>query len=152
MVDHMKASGGMSSGGPGIVVLSPSLDVLHMNRQSQVLMCNIVSNAPEGSRSHNLIGVIHPVLIDLADKTLHVLRDCYDMGWKGPFEVRHVAEGTHTRVLIRGIGLPNANGLQDSRIVLVLAELSVEQILRDLPWNTRLEPQQEPQVTSSVVP
>jgi len=54
MVDQVTESqNGMSdgevlSGRPGIVVLSPSLQVLHMNRQAQILIRDMASTVLEG--------------------------------------------------------------------------------------------------------
>jgi hypothetical protein len=132
----------MSSGGPGIVVLSPSLEVLHMNRQTRLLISGLVPSALEGQQPNNQTGVLPPILIDLAVEILNVLRSRHEMSRKGQFEVRHVADSLDKRVLIRGIGLPSTNRLRDSRIVFVLAELSVDHI-NDLGF-----PRRHPEILS----
>jgi hypothetical protein len=130
MVDQVEASrSGMNSEGPGIVVLSTSGNILHMNCQTQLLMCDVMSGALKSQRPNNLRGVLHPILIELAETILTVLQSRKD-SQKGQFEIRHVVEGPDKRVLIRGIGLPSANGLKASRIVLVLVERSLGQRLQ----------------------
>ena len=39
---------------------------------------------------------------------------------KGQFEIRHSANGSSKPVLIRGVGVPNGEGVAQARIVLLL--------------------------------
>ena len=58
MVDQMevsqqdRSSGKFLSRGPGIAVLSPSLQVLYMDRQAQILISDFVPTTPEAQRSN----------------------------------------------------------------------------------------------------
>jgi len=129
MVDQVEGSqqciesGTVISGGPGIVVLSPSLEVLHMNRQAIKLAGMFSPAESRGQELNHSTSVLTPPLTNLAGEILNALRRCNETTDKGQCEIRHVAGNLGKRVLIRGIGVPSVNGLRDSRIVLVLAEM-----------------------------
>lgn len=130
MVDRVKesqsdmSSGKVLSGGPGIVVLSPSLEVLHMNRQSHLLISDLVPTTPEAQQPNHRTDVLPPALINLAGEILRVLRRRHERSEKGQFEIRHAANGSGKPVFIRGVGVPNGHGVEHARIVLVLTETS----------------------------
>jgi hypothetical protein len=116
--------GKVLSGGPGIVVLSPSLQILHMNRQA-IKMASVLSSAnSDGQQPNNPTEVLPPTLINLAGEILRVLRSRHEMSEKGQFEIRHSANESGKPVLIRGVGVPNAHGVQHARVVLILTESS----------------------------
>ena len=118
------SSGKVLSGSPRIVVLSPSLQILHMNRQAHLLISNLVPNTPEAQQPNNRTGVLPPALINLASEIIRVLRSRHERSEKGQFEIRHVANGSGKPVSIRGMGVPNGHGVEYARIVLVLTEAS----------------------------
>ena len=120
---HSLSRGAVLSGGPGIVVLSPSLEVLHMNRQALKLAGMLGTAEPRGQELNHSTSVLTPPLTNLAGEVLNALRRANETTDKGQFEIRHVAGNLGKRVQMRGIGVPSVNGLRDSRIVLVLAEM-----------------------------
>jgi len=130
MVDQVEesqqcpSSGTVLSGGPGIVVLSPSLEVLHMNRQAIKLAGMLDPAEPRGQELNHSTSVLTPPLTNLAGEILNALRRYNETTGKGQCEIRHIADNLGKRVLIRGIGVPSVNGMRDSRVVLVLAEMS----------------------------
>jgi hypothetical protein len=130
MVDQVKQSqSGMSngkvlSGGPGIVVLSPSLQILHMNRQAHLLISDLAPTTPEAQQPNHRTDILPPALINLAGEILRVLRIRYEMSEKGQFEIKHASNGFGKPVCIRGVGLPNGPGVEHARIVLVLTGTS----------------------------
>ena len=130
MVDQVKESqndmsnGKVLSGSPGIVVLSPSLQVLHMNRQAHLLISDLVPTTPEAHRPNNRTGVLPPALINLAGEIIRVLRSRHERSEKGQFEIWHVANGFGKSVSIRGVGVPNGHGEEHARIVLLLTGAS----------------------------
>ncbi|MCI0427306.1 MAG: hypothetical protein L0Z46_04755 [Nitrospiraceae bacterium] len=130
MLDQVKesqndmTSGEVLSGGPGIVVLSPSLQILHMNRQAIKLASLLGSAEPKDQQPYDPTGVLSPPLTDLAGEILRVLRSRHEMSEKGQFEIRHAANGSGKQVSIRGVGVPNGQGVEHARIVLVLTEKS----------------------------
>lgn len=117
-------SGQVLPGGPGIVVLTPSLEILHMNRQAIKLAGMFGPAQPEDQELNHSARVLIPPLINLAGTILDALRRGNETTDKRQSELHHVAISLGKRVLIRGIGVPSAKGLQDSRIVLVLDEMS----------------------------
>jgi hypothetical protein len=128
MLDHVKesqsdmSSGKVLPGGPGIVVLSHSMEVLHMNRQAIKLAGLLSSAGPRGQQPNDPTGVLPPPLTDLADEILSVLQSRHGMSEKGQFEIRHSANESGNPVCIRGVGVPNGHGVEHARIVLVLTE------------------------------
>jgi hypothetical protein len=118
------SSGEVLFGGPGIVVLSALLKILYMNRQAHVVIDDLVSTTPETHQPNNRTGVLPPALINLAGEILRVLRSRHEMSVKGQFEIRHTANGSGKPVSIRGMGVPNGQGVEHARIVLVLTETS----------------------------
>jgi hypothetical protein len=115
-------SGKVLFGGPGIVVLSPSLQVLYMNRQAHLLISDLAPTTPAEQQPNNRTDVLPPVLINLSREILSVLRSRHGIGEKGQFEIRHVANWSGKPVFIRGVGVPNGLGVQHARIVLLLTE------------------------------
>ena len=126
MVDQVKESqsnmsrGTVLSGGPGIVVLSPSMKILHLNRQARFLINGLASTTSEAQQPNNRTGILPPALINLAGEIFSVLRSRHEMKEKGQFEIQHSANGSGKPVLIRGVGVPNGHGVEQARIVLLL--------------------------------
>ena len=130
MVDQGKepqsnmSSGKVLLGRPGIVVLSPSLEVLHMNRQAHLLISDLVPTTPEAQQPNHRADLLPPALINLAGEILGMLRRRHEMSEKGEFEIRHSANESGKPVCIRGVGVPNGHGVESARIVLVLTGTS----------------------------
>lgn len=130
MVDEATAdqndmiSGQVLSRGKGIVVLSSSLQILHMNRQAIKLAGMFGPPEPGGQKLNHPARVLISPLTNIADTILKALRRGNETTGKGQSGLHHVVSILGKRVMIRGIGVPSAKGLQDSRIVLVLDELS----------------------------
>jgi hypothetical protein len=120
------SNGEVLSGKPGIVVLSPSLQILHLNRHAQFLIGGLASTTSEAQQPNNRTDILPPVLINLAGEILSVLRSRHEMKEKGQFEIRHSANGSGKPVLIRGVGVPNGQGVEHARILLVLTETSAD--------------------------
>jgi hypothetical protein len=121
---HDMSSGKVLSDGPGIVVLAPSMQILHLNRQAQSLIGDLASATPEAQQPNHRMDVLPPVLINLAGEILSVLRSRHEMSEKGQFEIRHCANGLGRPVFIRGVGVPNGQGVAHARIVLLLTGMS----------------------------
>ena len=118
------SNGKVLLGGPGIVVLSPSLQVLHINRQAHLLICDLVPTIPEAQHPNHRTDVLPPALINLAGEILSVLRSRHKISEKGQFEIRHSANESGKPVFIRGVGVPNGHGVEHARIVFVLSGTS----------------------------
>ncbi|HEV8328726.1 MAG TPA: hypothetical protein VGQ08_14705 [Nitrospiraceae bacterium] len=118
------SSGKVLLGRPGIVVLSPSLEVLHINRQAHVLICDLAPTTPEAQHPNRRTDVLPPALINLAGEILRVLRSRLEINEMRQFEIRHSTNETGKPVFIRGVGVPNGHGVDHARIVLVLTGTS----------------------------
>src|ERR1041384_7148613 len=93
--------------GSGIVVLSASMQLLHMNRQATELAKKI--NAVEHGRTTTISahGVLPTALTELCAeiiKALHIRTEAKD--WE-QFELKRVAGHPDQPVLLRGFGLPD---------------------------------------------
>jgi hypothetical protein len=121
------SSGKVLSGMPGIVVLSPSLQVLHLNRQAQSLISDLVLTAPAAQQPNHRRAGLPPVLINLSGEILRVLRSRHERSEKGQFVIRRSANGSGKPVDIRGVGVLNGQGVEQARIVLFLTGLSADQ-------------------------
>lgn len=130
MVDQVKESqSNMSSGrvlseGPGIVVLSPSLQVLHLNSQALILIRSLMPTTPGVQQPNDQTHVLPPALITLVGVVLNALRSSHTMSEKGLIEIRHSVNETGQPVSIRGVGVPNGHGVEQARIVLLLTGMS----------------------------
>jgi hypothetical protein len=137
IVNHVKESqrdmsnGKVQSEGPGIVVLSQVLEVLHMNRQAVKLASLLHPIKPDGQLPNNGAGVLPPPLTDLAGKILNLLRSRHERSEKGQVEIRYSANGSDAPVHIRGVGVPDRHGVKQVRIVLILTDASANHSLRE---------------------
>ena len=119
-------SGEILFGGPGIVVLSPLLEVMGMNRQAHVLFSDLVPTTQAVQQPNNRTDILPPALINLAGEILSVLRSRHEMSEKGQFEIRRTANETGQPVSIRGVGVSNGQGVAHARILLFLTETSTD--------------------------
>lgn len=109
--------------GAGIVVLSSSMQLLHMNRQAAELskLINMTENG--GTPAKAAHGVLPSALTELCAeliKALQVRTEAKD--WE-QFEVKRIAGNSNQPVLLRGFGLPDRGGVQHARLVITLEEL-----------------------------
>ncbi|MDN5943096.1 MAG: hypothetical protein L0H94_14540 [Nitrospira sp.] len=130
MVDQVNESqNGMSngkvlSGLSGLVVLSPSLQILHMNRQAHILISDLVPTTPKRQRSNHRSDILPPALVKLSREILSALRKRHKMREKGECVIQHSAHESGKPVSIRGVGVPNGQGVEHARIVLLLTGAS----------------------------
>ena len=120
------SSGEVLFGTPGIVVLSPLLKILYMNRQAHVVISDLAPTTQSAQQPNNRTGVLPPALISLAGEILSVLRSRHEMSEKGQFEIRRTANGSGKPVSIRGVGVPNGQGVAHARILLFLTGTSAD--------------------------
>ena len=110
--------------GSGIVVLSATMQLLHMNRQASEL-AKLINAAEHGCGSlRSAHGVLPIALTELCGeiiKALHVRTEAKD--WE-QFEIKRVAGNPEKPILLRGFGLPDRGGVQYSRLVITLEELA----------------------------
>ena len=115
--------------GSGIVVLSASMQLLHMNRQASDLAkkINAVEHGDTAAKAAH--GVLPTALTELCGeiiKALHIRTEAKD--WE-QFELKRVAGDPNHPILLRGFGLPDRGGLQNTRLVVTMEELGRKQNL-----------------------
>ena len=96
--------------GSGIVVLSASMQLLHMNRQASELSKKINAAEHGGGSLKSAHGVLPTALTELCGeiiKALHVRTEAKD--WE-QFEIKRVAGNPEQPILLRGFGLPDRGG------------------------------------------
>ncbi|HSL02541.1 MAG TPA: hypothetical protein VK901_03260 [Nitrospiraceae bacterium] len=97
-----------------------------MNRQTQILISSLVPTTPEAQQPNDRMHALPPALINLAGEILCVLRSRHEMSEKGRLVIRHAPNESGKPLLIRGVGVPNGQGVEHARIVLVLTGTSVD--------------------------
>lgn len=115
--------------GSGIVVLTASMQLLHMNRQASELAKKINSAEQTGNAARSAHGVLPTALTELCGeiiKALHVRTEAKD--WE-QFEVKRVTGDPNQPVLLRGFGLPDRGGVEHARLVVTMEELGRRQNL-----------------------
>ena len=115
--------------GAGIVVLSSSMQLLHMNRQAAELskLINMAENG--GAPGKSAQGVLPAALTELCTEVLKALQVRTEAKDWEQFEVKRIAGNPNQPVLLRGFGLPDRGGIQYARLVVTLEELGRRQQL-----------------------
>ena len=102
--------------GPGIVVLSPFFQVLHMNRQARVLL-NQLGDVMQGVGAERTIAApLHQhcqAIIDTLQSRLE------SNNWERFQQYCTIGASPHS-ILLKAFGLPDRKGLSYSRIVMLL--------------------------------
>ena len=115
--------------GSGIVVLTASMQLLHMNRQASELAKKINAAEQSGNAARSAHGVLPAALTELCGeiiKALHVRTEAKD--WE-QFEIKRITGDPNQPVLLRGFGLPDRGGVDHSRLVVTMEELGRKQNL-----------------------
>jgi DNA-binding CsgD family transcriptional regulator len=115
--------------GAGIVVLSSSMQLLHMNKQAAELSKQINMAENNGGPPRAAQGVLPAILTELCleiVKALQVRTEAKD--WE-QFEVKRIAGNANHPILLRGFGLPDKGGVQHARLVVTMEELGRRQHL-----------------------
>ena len=103
--------------GPGIVVLSPSLQVLHMNRHAMVLLNQLEHTAQSVGEERAVAAPLHQPCRDIIETLQARLRS---NNWEQFQQCSTIGDSPHT-ILLKGFGLPDRRGLSHSRIVMLLS-------------------------------
>lgn len=115
--------------GAGIVVLSSSMQLLHMNRQAAELSKQVNMNENGGTPARAAQGVLPAAVTELCSeiiKALQVRTEAKD--WE-QFEIKRIAGNPKQPILLRGFGLPDKGGVQHARLVVTMEELGRRQHL-----------------------
>jgi DNA-binding NarL/FixJ family response regulator len=109
--------------GPGILLLSSSMQLLYRDRRTWEL-CAQINKAQNGKTAN---GVLPPAVAELCSeimKTLQVRTEAKD--WEH-FRVKRIIGDPKRPVLLRGVGLPDRSGIQQSRILITMEEVGRRQ-------------------------
>ena len=106
-----------AASGPGILVLSPTMQVLHVNRRALELAARI-GQVEVGSVN----SLLSTPVFGLCGHVLEALNSRIAAGNWDPFEVRRFVGEPERSVLLRGYGLPDRNSKDCSRVVMILEE------------------------------
>jgi DNA-binding NarL/FixJ family response regulator len=115
--------------GSGIVVLSASMQLLHMNRQATELAKKINAAEHGGNTAISARGVLPTAMTELCAeiiKALYIRTEAKD--WE-QFELKRVTGDPNQPILLRGFGLPDRGGIQYARLVVTMEELGRKQNL-----------------------
>jgi DNA-binding CsgD family transcriptional regulator len=115
--------------GAGIVVLSSSMQLLHMNRQAAELSKKVNMSENGGTPPRSAQGVLPTALTQLCSEVLKALQVRTEAKDWEQFEVKRIAGDPKQPILLRGFGLPDKGGVQHARVVVTMEELGRRQHL-----------------------
>jgi DNA-binding CsgD family transcriptional regulator len=115
--------------GAGIVVLSSSMQLLHMNRQAAELSKKVNMSENGGTPPRSAQGVLPTALTQLCSEVLKALQVRTEAKDWEQFEVKRIAGDPKQPILLRGFGLPDKSGVQHARVVVTMEELGRRQQL-----------------------
>ncbi len=113
--------------GPGIVVLSTAMQLLHMNRQAADLSMKINQAEKSSKQGKVASGVLPVALTELCGEIVKALRVRTEAKDWEQFEVKALAGDPDRPILLRGFGLPDQGGIEQSRIVITMEEVGRRQ-------------------------
>lgn len=127
---------------PGIVVLSPSLQVLHMNRRAMALLNQLEYTAQSIGADRAVAAPLHQHCRDIIE-TLRARLGSNN--WEQFQQQRTIGDSTHS-ILLKGFGLPDRRGLAHSLIVMLLSphtpapipEISRRECLKEISESSHL--------------
>lgn len=102
---------------PGIVVLSPSLHLLHMNRRALALLTQLEQTAENVETERTVTAPLYQHGQDIIETLQARLADD---NWEPFHHYRAIGPASHT-ILVKGFGIPDRRGLSHSRIVMLLS-------------------------------
>jgi DNA-binding CsgD family transcriptional regulator len=107
--------------GPGILLLSPALQLMHMNRQAFELSAKII-RAENGKTAS---GVLPTAVTELCAEVITALQVRTNAKDWEQVQIRRLMGTSNPPVLLRAFGLPDhRGGLQQSRILVLMEEVT----------------------------
>jgi len=105
---------------PGIVVLSSSLQLLHINHQAISLLKQVQDTTAQADADLNLTAPLHAHGLDI----IMAMRERLVSHDFTPFHCYRAIGRPAQRILLKGFGLPDQRGFHHSRIVMLLVPQS----------------------------
>lgn len=102
--------------GPGLLVLTSSCQIMHVNRQA----AELIEEMSHRENGNPPTGELPSPISDLAAeivKNLQVRTEAKD--WE-QFQMRRLVGDARRAILLRGFGLPDRAGVQQSRVVVIM--------------------------------
>jgi DNA-binding CsgD family transcriptional regulator len=109
--------------GPGILMLTSSMQTLYRDRRSWEL-CSHINRYDNGKTAN---GVLPPTVAALCAEIMKTLKEHNDANDWEHFRIKRVVGDPTHPVLLCGLGLPDKNGLKDSRILIIMEEIGRRQ-------------------------
>jgi DNA-binding CsgD family transcriptional regulator len=106
---------------PGILVVAPPLQLLHMNQRAMGLMnAHLAEEGPGSSLPKVATGVLPAPILKLCKDIFRLFEDCgTEKDW-GSFEVRRVIGSPPRQLVLRGFGVPDPRGGKHARLVILI--------------------------------
>jgi len=105
--------------GPGILLLSSSLNLMHMNRRAWELSGKI-TQAQNGKAA---TGVLPTAVTELCAEVITALQVRTDAKDWEQVQIRRLVSTPNPPVLLRAFGLPDRGGVQRARILIMMEEV-----------------------------
>lgn len=115
---NLRGAGAQKSASPGIIVLSRTMDLLHVNRQALEL-----TDQSKTKATTPICWVLSRPVREVCVEVQQALDSYGETGRWVPLEVQRLVSGPERWILVRGFGLLDRNVLDHSRIVIVLDEI-----------------------------
>lgn len=104
---------------PGILVFTTSLQLLYMNGAARAF-CGQLTTQRTGLVVH---GVVPTEVLELCDEIVKALAARADLKDWEQFQLERVVGNSGRPVLLRGLGLPDAGGFSQSRLLVLMEEM-----------------------------
>ena len=111
---------GVPPGGPGILLLTTSMQLLYQDRRAEDL-CRQIIRSEDGKRAH---GVLPPAVATLVDQIRRLLTVQTNPKDLEPIQLRHVVNTLHSTVVLCGTAFIDQTNAE-ARILIVLSEAGV---------------------------
>ena len=107
--------------GPGILLLSPALKLMHMNRRAWELSRKIT----QGENGKAATGVLPPAVTELCAEVVTAFQVRTNAKDWDQVQIRRLVGTTNPPVLLRALGLPDhCGGFQQARILIIMEEVA----------------------------
>ena len=106
--------------GPGILLLSPTLQLMHMNRQAWELSGKI-TQAQNGKAA---TGVLPPAVTELCAEVITALQVRIDAKDWEQVQITRLVSAPNPPVLLRAFGFPDGGEAQRARILILMEEVT----------------------------
>jgi DNA-binding CsgD family transcriptional regulator len=119
-------------GKSGVLVFTPTLELIHMNEEALVLSSYINQTQTD----YVVTGILPQEILAFCEEIIQRLTNHHDFKEWEYFELRRVIDGTEFPVLLRGFGLPDP-GSRQPRVLILMERVSLRNKFRIEPSMSR---------------